>query len=348
MGIFSSPAVGYLGIDMGSSGVKIVELTKDGDRAKLLSYGFSENLHSNADVEWKDDNDKIAELIRKTITQAGMQATAAVASLPAYSVFSSIINLIDIDKEKIDQAVEWETKKVLPVPIEDVVLEWRLIESRLENNREHLKIFVIAAPRSLVNKYQDIFKKAKLKLINLESETFSLIRALIGRDKTTIMIVEMGSATTNVSIIERGIPFLNRSIDLGGDNLTKILAQKMNVGIDQAEQLKFDLGISSMDSNESQISSVLQESLSPLVNEIKYLIGLYEGRGEKKVEKIILTGGSALISNLANYLSRVLNINVIVGDAWAHVSYPVELKPLLSEISPRLSVAAGLALDRFE
>lgn len=348
MGIFSSPAASYLGVDLGSSGIKIVELTKSGDQAKLLSYGFSENLQSNGDHKWSNDNDKIAELILKTISQAGMQSTQVVASLPAYSVFSSIINLIDIDKEKIDEAVEWETKKVLPVPIEDVVLEWRLIESRLENNRELLKIFVIAAPRNLVNKYQEIFKKAKLKLINLESETFSLIRALVGRDKTTTMIVELGAVTTNVSIIERGIPFLNRSIELGGSNLTKILAQKINISIEQAEQLKFDLGISAIDSKESQISNVLQESLSPLLNEIKYLIGLYQGRGEKKVEKIILTGGSALISNLANYLSRILNINVIVGDAWAHISCPVELKPLLVEISPRLSIAAGLALDRFE
>ncbi|MEI8360633.1 MAG: type IV pilus assembly protein PilM [bacterium] len=348
MGILSSPETGYLGIDMGSSGVKIVELTKVGDQAKLLSYGFSENLTPDAEVKWRNDNDKIAELIVKTIAQAGMKATSVVASLPAYSVFSSIINLIDIDKEKIDQAVEWETKKVLPVPIEDVVLEWRLIESRLENNRELLKIFVIAAPRVLVTKYQDIFKKAKLKLINLESETFSLIRALMGRDKTTIMIAEFGATTTNVSIIERGIPFLNRSIEIGGDNLSKILAQKMSISLEEAEQLKFDLGISAIDSADSQISETIQESLSPLVNEIKYLIGLYQGRGDKKVEKLILTGGSALISNLANYLSRILNMNVIVGDSWSHISYPLELKPLLTEISPRLSVAAGLALDRFE
>jgi len=90
------------------------------------------------------------------------------------------------------------------------------------------------------------------------------------------------------------------------------------------------------------------ESLAPVVNEIKYILEVFGSKDNRRVEKIILTGGGALLPGLTNYLSEAFNLNVIVGDPWFRVAYPFELKPILDKIGPRLAVAIGLAMREFD
>lgn len=348
MGIFSNEAPGYLGVDIGASGVKIVELKKEGNQAKLLGYSFSENISGDAAALWRDDNGKTAQLIRAAVDKAGLTSDKVIVGLPSYAVFISFINLVNVDKKNIEQAVIWEAKKIIPVPIEDVNLEWRLIESSTENNKEQLKIFITAVPKLLVQKQREIFKAAKLNLVSLEPEIFSLTRTFIGRDKANYAIIDIGATTTNLSLIERGIPVLNRSLDLGGEHLTKKLANSCQVSLDEAEQLKYDLGINAHNFQHADIEVVMTDAISPIINEIKYLLSLFEKRGSTKIEKIILSGGSAMLVNLAPYMEKILDVTTIVGDPWSRVSYPLELEPLLKEIGPKLATATGLALSFLE
>jgi type IV pilus assembly protein PilM len=178
----------------------------------------------------------------------------------------------------------------------------------------------------------------------LETETFSLIRSLIGNDKSTIMILELGTSTTDISIVKSGIPIINRSIDLGGLSITKAISENLNIGLSRADQFKYDMGISSQNSDDNVVPKTIMKSIDPIINEIKHLLSLYETKNQDKVEKIILSGGSALLPNLNNYLSGILNLNVVIGDPWSRVSYPLELEHLLKELGPRMAVAVGLAM----
>lgn len=340
MGLFSTNN-NYLGIDIGTSGIKIVELKKEGSGVKLLTYGFSENAGQTE----QNDTAKIAAVINKICAEAGASSKSAVAALPTFSVFSSIINLGGINKKDIPSAVNWEAKKVIPLPLEEMVLDWRRIDN---NESSNIKVLLTSAPKTLIKKYVDIFKKAQINLLSLETETFALIRSLIGNDKSSIMIVEMGANTTDISIIDQSIPILNRSIDIGGFTITRAISNNLNIGFERAEQFKYDLGISALNSQEDVIPKTIIETISIIVNEIKYSLSLFQSKNNKKVEKIILSGGSALLVNFAGYLSKALNINVIVGNPWARVAYPVDLKLVLDEIGPRMSAAVGLAMRQIE
>jgi Tfp pilus assembly PilM family ATPase len=96
------------------------------------------------------------------------------------------------------------------------------------------------------------------------------------------------------------------------------------------------------------VPKIITDTIAPIVNEIKYAINLFQTKNNKNTEKIILTGGSALMPNMSNYLAKILDMKVIVGDPWARISYPVDLKPLLNEIGPRMAVAVGLAMREIE
>ncbi|PIR13803.1 hypothetical protein COV49_00950 [Candidatus Falkowbacteria bacterium CG11_big_fil_rev_8_21_14_0_20_39_10] len=342
-----STETGFLGIDIGSSSIKLVELKRVKDEIRLMSYGFTENLGKIVGDDWQKDSAYAAKVINSIRKKAGTVSQNAVGALPTFSVFSSLINLSNVGQKDISSAVHWEAKKVIPMSLEEMVLDWKIISDE-ESDGDNIKVLLTGAPKTLVKRYINIFRDARINLLSLETETFSLIRSLLGNDKAVIMMVEIGTSTTDIFVVEKSIPVLSRSIDVGGLSITKALSENLNVGLERAEQFKYDLGVTSMGSSEEVVPKTIMESISPIINEIKYMLNMFENKDNKKVVKIVLSGGSSLLPNLTNYLSKILDINVVIGDPWSRVSYPVELKPVLSEIGCRLSVAIGLAMREIE
>ena len=345
MSLFSSKK-SHLGIDIGTASIKLVELERGSGGARLLTYGFTEDLKEIAKGEWQNDPKYTAKVINKIWKKSGATSRTAVAALPAFSVFSSVLNLANVDQKDLSSAVNWEAKKVIPLPLEEMVLDWKKIEpaSGGKEEKNNIKVLLTGAPKALVKKYVNIFKEAQINLLSLETETFSLVRSLLGNDKSNIMVVEVGMSTTDISVVSHSIPMLSRSIDVGGLTITKAISNNLGVGIERAEQFKYDLGITAIKSEEDIVPKSIVDTINPIINEIKYMMGLFESKNNGKVEKIILSGGSSLLPNFSNYLSKILNINVIIGNPWERVSYPVDLKPVLDELGPKLSVAIGLAL----
>lgn len=338
----------YLGIDIGGSGIKIVELKRGSDGPKLVSYGFSENP-KNTYVDWQKEPVFTASLINRICDESGMNSRSAVSALPTFSVFSSVLNLTNVNKKDIASAVRWEAKKVIPLPLEDMILDWKYIEpDEAKKDSGDFPVLLTGAPDVLVKKYIEIFKQAQINLLSLETETFSLIRSLLGNDKSTVMILDIGAGTTDVTIVDKSIPMLNRSIDVGGTAITKRISEQAKISMDKAELLKYDLGVSIEGGGDSSIAFVVAEVLSPIINEIKYAMNLFQGKYKKNTEKIILSGGSALLPNMADYFTKLLDTKVIVGDPWARISCPEDLRPVLNEIGPSLAVSIGLALREME
>jgi type IV pilus assembly protein PilM len=334
----------YLGIDIGKTSIKMVELIKRKNVLRLFTYGFTE--YKNSLSYDSKDNQYIAHIINQLREEAGSKSRKVVGALPSFSVFSSIINISNVNKKDLSSAILWEAKKVIPLPLEEVSLDWQIIDEQ-KDKKNNFQIFLTGAPKALVQKYMDIFKLANLSLISLETETFSLIRSLLSNDKSTVMIVEIGGSTTDISIVKNSIPHLSRSIDFGGINITKALSSNLNVGLERAEQFKFDLGINSTEESEI-IPKTIIESLDPVVNEIKHMFNLFQTGENNKIEKIILSGGASMIPGFNQYLNKILNINVIIGNPWSRVSCPKDLMPLLSEIGAKMSVSIGLSMRGFD
>ena len=167
----------------------------------------------------------------------------------------------------------------------------------------------------------------------------------MGDDKAPVMIVEIGANSTDLSIVRDSIPVLNRSLSVCASTVTNVLAQKLGMSFNQAEQYKLDLSFTLSD-NPSQegFPKIITDTLEPIVTEMKYLMDFYHSQNENKLEKIVLSGGGSLLLNLADYFSKRLDIKVIIGDPWSRISYPAEIKPVLMEVGPKLAVAIGLAM----
>lgn len=380
MGIFSSPQ-SYLGIDFDANGVKVVELLNEQGRPKLVTYGYLD-----MDVEKLSGNKEkmsyldTAKWIKTVCKQAKTTTTKAITALPAFSVFSSILNLAEMPNKELDAAVKWEAKKIIPMSIQDMITDWKILpqlnsdssEIMLPGNglvpngneeelkkkgflkinptvkKKYLKILLTAASKDLVKRYMDIFKAANLNLLSLDTEQFALIRSLVGNDRTPLMIVDIGSVVTNVTIVSDNVPILNRSIDVGGLTITKAIANSLNISMARAEQFKFDVGLTAQQVGQGSVPKTIETTLTPIIDELKYSIEVFKNQSQKNIEKIILTGGSSLLMNLPEHLTNLLGVRVFLGDPWARVIFPEDLKPILDSIGSRFSVAVGLAMRDIE
>ncbi len=363
----------YLGVDLGANGIKLVELHKTKNRAQLWTYGMiSEplDIHLNHEKSAEDllldqhstsiksqtkkaiqpismDDpriDKYANMLKELLKATKVSTKRVTASLPVSYVFHSLITLPPVEKKDVIHHIEAKVKKLLPRPIEEMQVVHQQIPQTKEEEKRALKFLVTAAPKDLVTFYTAIFQKAGLQLEELETEAFALERSLVGHDKSTVMVVDIGAERTNFFIIDQGVPVTHRSIHVAGDNIDKSLRNILGLPDDIARQVKFDM--TTMDEKTIPLD-IFHSALDPIVREIEYSFDLYLhqiGNEKKRPEKIILTGGSCVFPPIARYLRETLDMKVFIGDPWARVVYQQGLKQLLDTLGPRMAVSVGLAM----
>lgn len=361
MFLFGGKPKSYLGIDIGTSGIKIVEIGREGGRPRLLTYAYTERWPDETGAGYLEQTNFTAELVKKMVVKAKTKSKSVISGLPGSSVFSSVITVPELSGKELQAVIEAQATKLIPLPITEVILDWKPMTAPGEQKKikpksgeisktKTMQIILTAAAKSMVKKYIDIFKKTDLKLASLETEAFALIRSLVGRDKSVIAILDVGAVRTNLIMVENGVPVLSRSIALGGLNFTRNIAAMMQMDLKSAEHFKRDTKSVATIFEGGQIPKTLEQLYVPIGNEVKYSFNLFTGQSKepKKIEKLILTGGSAVLPQLASYLTNLLGINAYIGDPFARVLSHEELRPVLNEIAPRFAVAVGLAMREFE
>lgn len=376
MNLFSKKPASYLGIDIGSSSVKIIELEKTDGRPRLKNYGFAERKRRVGGSHTDEMIHTSASIISRIFKEAGFTAKDSVSALHNFDVFSSIINVPESRSELLAESIKIEARKFVPMQLEEMVLDWKLLaapalvpeekivtESPLEGAKaaplgnefsgkesKTVDVLLTAAPRKLVKKYVDIFKIAKLNLLSLETESFAFIRALMDkRDDSSILLLDIGAVATDIIITERQAPVVIRSIDLGGDSITASVAKNMRISIERAEQFKRDVGVFEGKSSDdlSMITEIIKSAFGPVLNEIQYSIDLYKSRN-RFLEKIVLSGGGSRLIGLNDFLQTTFKLPVYMGNPWYKIDAPPELDDTLLELGPMFTVALGLALKEIE
>lgn len=358
MGIFKRKQKQYLGIDFGATGIKVVQLQGEGPgRGKLFTYGISEAAPEEADIDYIENQKAAGELLKSIGDKARITTHEAVAALPIPSVFSAVLSLAPVPKKELRPAVEWEAKKLIPFPLEEVTLDFRELsrgngktsaDKKSAAETPPLEILLTAAPNATVEKYMTIAKAAGLTITALETEAFALIRALLGNDPTPTIIVDMGALRSNILMVDRGIPMLTRSVQVGGKKCTAAIAQSLGVSISDAETMKRDLSAagSFFKGSNGEFPAVIHEAIAPLINELKYSFNVYRTRGivARNPERIILTGGSSELPGLTEFFAREFNLRTFLGNPWDKVETHIDLAPILRKFGTRFAVAIGLAL----
>ncbi|HWA64557.1 MAG TPA: type IV pilus assembly protein PilM [Candidatus Paceibacterota bacterium] len=335
-----------IGIDIGTAAIKIIELTKKSNRFHLKNYGLFEikNISGGSTDQsiLKLPDDEIAWGIKELLKKSKIGSHSVVASIPSFSTFATVIEMPYLSEAELAKALPFEARRYVPIPLDEVVLDWSIIGITGQGPKPTVEVFVAAVPKDETVRYQTIMAKAGLTLKALELENSALARAVIGNDLSPTAVINIGGRSTSIIIINKGYERLSHNYEVGGFEITKSIARSLNISIEKAEELKKTLGMRQIDEN------VINEAMSSLIDmmafETRKTITAYETSKSQKISRIILVGGMANMPNFLEYFKQKLGQDVVIGNPFSRIVYPQALGPVISELASTFSVATGLAM----
>jgi type IV pilus assembly protein PilM len=345
----------YVAVDIGTTSIKAVEL-KQGNKAPLiLNYGLLESsgylARANQALQTsslKIFETDVIELLKALMRQMGVRTANAVASLPPFSAFTTILDFPPMDKSEIEKAMVYQAKQYVPLPLSEVALDWLTVgEYNDDKGFTHQKIMLISVPKEQIEKYQRIFKAAGLSLKALEIETLSLARTL-GDDPTPTLVIDIGSRSTNIVFMENGRITFSGQSDFGGASLTQAVASGLGINPLRAEELKREKGIVGTGAN-YELSTIMLPFLDAILNEVKKVEFVYMQQlpMARKPERIVLAGGGANLLGLEKYFEREFGVPVVKIAPFLKFDRPPEMEPFVPELNPVMAVSLGLAMKVF-
>ncbi len=346
----------FLGIDIGTSAIKIIEMSRAGKRRKLDNYGemkaealYEKPFRTFEKSTLSFSNRDVVRALSAVLKEAGFKTNKAFFSIPDFSTFFTTINLPAMTDEEIPQAVNYEAPQHIPLPLQSVTLDWQIVEREAGAtlSQETIKVLLVAVPKDVIQQYQQIAQAVGLELLSMEAEVFSLLRALIGEGEKnqTISLIDIGARSTTINIIDSGILRVSHSFDTSGSDFTTVIAKGLNVGYAEAELLKRTQGLLSLGNGSKETMLPL---IDLIIEEVKKIFSSFFQAEGKDVKKIILAGGSAFMPGIVDYFIKNLSKPVEIANPFINIYYPPILENTLKEMGPSYAIAVGAALRGLE
>jgi type IV pilus assembly protein PilM len=291
------------------------------------------------------DNKIFLTLLRQNLDrpQFGRLTTNyVVASLPESKSFVRVIQIPKMSNSEADNAVPFEAENFIPLPLDQVYLDWE----KIGEDGDKMNVLMVAAPKEFVDGYMDMLDKAGLKAAALEVESQSCRRAvLLPESKETVLLVDMEAFRSSLIMIENGSLQFTSTIPIAGNSFTESVARALGVSVAKAEEIKHKVGIANT-AEYPNIKTSMLPVLGNLEAEIKNILKFHGEHSGRQVERVLLSGGSAKLKNLAEYLGQQMAgsgvAKVELADPWLNVGS--QKQGIYREDSLSFATSIGLAL----
>jgi type IV pilus assembly protein PilM len=350
---FFSKKINSFGLDLSDLSIKIIDLKKAGSALALAGFGrqeIPEGIIENGEIKKKGE---LIKIIAKTVKESkggAIKSKDCVVSLPETESYIRVIQLPEMKNEEIKEAIKWELEANIPVAVEDVYFDWQILNFPSKRPNE-LCVLIGALPKTLVDPYLDVIKKAGLNPLAFEIESIATARAVIkeGEQSNPVIIVDLGAKRASFIIFAVGSVWLTTSLPISNNLLIDDIASAFKISKEEARDLKFKVGLDK--EKDEKIYQAMEPRLAELVKEIKKYMDYYETLLPKylpktTIDKILLCGGGANLEGLPLFLSPILKIHVELANPWINI-FDAEAKKLPElSFSDSLSytTAIGLAL----
>ncbi len=341
MPIFSNKTERCLGIDIGSNTINIVELSENSKKVWLKNYGMAKikEITGKKIKETKHDPfspfvDEIAETIKIILREAGIKTKKSFLALPDFSSFLISFEVPKMKKEEVESAIQYQARQRVPLPLNEVTLDWNLTDIREKDGEEVLDVFLLAVPNETVRTYRRIAEKAGLKVGALDGEIMGFSE-IFGKEEEVVMAVNIKRWSTSVNIINDKKPMQSSSLNVSLDNFKENVASVTEISYNQNNK-KEDL-----EKSDERVKRALANELLKKVQEI---YETYTTSKERRINQIILTGRGAKIREIEEVFNENLDTEVDIANPFKNIHYTAILEDLLKESGPDFSVAAGMSL----
>ncbi len=332
------------GIDIGFSSIKVMEIDQSSKKPVITGYGYStfdsKCMKNGVIIDHESLAKSIYELVSKNLV-GKLTTKQIVTAVPVGRSFNRILTLPAMSKNDLDQAIKLEAEQYIPVPIDDLYIDYQVGETKNDTT----EVLVVAAPRAVIDSYTTLFQILGLETAAVETSINAGTRLVMHAENTDVptLIIDFGSKSTDLSIFDQVLR-VTGSVGSGGDHMTDAIAKTLGVTRSQAHTIKTKYGIDAS-KKQKQVIGAVQPILDKLVAEIKKMDRFYQDRsdGEKKIEQVIILGGGANMPGLADYITDKVRVATRMCNPWLNLSFG-KIQPPHQLEKTLYATAAGLAL----
>ncbi len=365
MTLFSKTIVG---LDIGSSSVKAVQLRRVGEKWQLVSLGIANVSKEGEDNKGSEtQRAAILDAIKRVFKESGIKIKKVVTSLSGDSVIIRYVKLPFVTEAELRGTIAHEAEQYIPLNIEQVALDFQVLGESQEDGQRKVDVLLVAAKIELVDQHVSLLKSAGLAPMVIDVDTFALENAYelnrLESTEETTALVNVGASLTTLNIMEGNTTRFTRDIPVAGNDFTREVQKEFNLRFSEAEELKKSHGAISMEEDDFSVSTVahkddrvlrMSDVMTPVLNkllgEIRRSFDYYETQSRKKtVERVVLSGGSAKLRNMNRFLANKLGIPVEYFSPFRNIEILKGIdSEFLTEKELQLGVGLGLALRQGE
>ncbi len=341
------------GIDIGTQTIKLTEVKKKGGKYHLVNY-----------VTWRDpledvvqekggarnsSSELIANILNNMIQQAKMNIQSVYLAIPSYLAFSAPVEFPIMSNEELVSAVNMQARQHIPVPIEDVQVDW--LNLGVSSDQKTIHVLLMAVPNTVISKYLKIAELAGIEIEGFELDIFSQMRAT-DMSSSPACLVDFGARSSSVGIFdEKQRLSLLRSFDVGGNHITNNIASAAGIPVEQAEKMKIQFGVGG--ESEEVTTGFDMTFRRTIIRDLVRAIQEYERSTQAEMNNIILIGGMSHMKGLESYMKQCLvsehpsyeRIQVSIGKPTPSVVVPSDFTSLFeSTVWQEISLSLGIAL----
>jgi type IV pilus assembly protein PilM len=344
-------AKSLVGLDIGSSAVKAVELKPAGKGYKVSAFG-SEPVPPDSIVDGAIiDGGAVAEAIRRVFTGRGIKTRDVVASLSGNAVIVKKITLPQMTDSELAESIYWEAEQYIPFDIQDVNLDYQILDAGDTAGKGTMDVLLVAAKKEKIADYTGVISQAGRSAVVVDVDAFALQNAYevnYGIESSAVVVLlNAGASATNINILNGDQSVFTRDISIGGNAYTEALQKELSLPFELADQLKRGLPVDGVTFDDAR--PVLRAVSENVMLEIQKTFDFFKATAASdRIDRIMVSGGASRAEGFTEMLGERFEAPIEPFDPFKRVAFDVKKFNVESaaDVAPTVAVAVGLALRR--
>jgi len=333
----------FFGLDIGTTGIRVVELRGSGPTRSLVRYAYVPIDPKLSQSDSKADQQQLARVLSNLVAEAKLSTRNVAVGLPSSKVFTVLTDFDRIPQNEIGSAIQYQAESLIPTPPAESKIDWAVLGDS-PKDKTKVEILLTSVSNNTIEQRLDMIESIGLNVIAFEPDSIALPRALVPAGTSAPqLLLDMGQLSTDLVITMGDSPRLTRSIPTGVEAVIRSATQNLNIDDKQAQQFVYKFGVSK-DKLEGQVFQAIIGTIDLLVSEIDKSVKFFQTRyPDMPIERMIVTGGASTIPEFPLYLANKFGVNVEIGNAWRNVAFVADRQNELLAVSNQFGVAVGLA-----